>query len=40
MITDCKNSDHFIVISLKEEIEFTSMMLVNKELFSSTVKNF
>jgi hypothetical protein len=28
------------VINLKEEIEITSLMLVNLELFSSTVKNF
>jgi hypothetical protein len=40
MITDCKIPNQYLVISLKEEIEVTALMLVNLELFSSTLKHF
>lgn len=40
MITECSKKDLYFVICLKEEISLESMALINKELYSSTVKNF
>ncbi|CAD8066490.1 unnamed protein product [Paramecium primaurelia] len=40
MITECNQKDVFFVVCLKEEISLETITFINKELYSSTIKNF
>ncbi|CAD8195966.1 unnamed protein product [Paramecium pentaurelia] len=40
MITECNQENLFFIICLKEEIQLESIYFINKEFYSSTIKNF
>ncbi|CAK63891.1 unnamed protein product (macronuclear) [Paramecium tetraurelia] len=40
MITECNQQKLYIIICLKEEIQLESIYFINKEFYSSTMKNF
>lgn len=40
MLTECSNKDLFFIVILTEEISINYIHIINKELYSSTIKNF
>ncbi|CAD8200992.1 unnamed protein product [Paramecium octaurelia] len=40
MITECNQKNVFFVVCLKEEISLEAITFINKELYSSSIKNF
>ncbi|CAK61715.1 unnamed protein product (macronuclear) [Paramecium tetraurelia] len=40
MITECNQEKLFFIICLKEEIQLETIYFINKEFYSSTIKNF
>lgn len=40
MLTECHEVEQYIIISLKEDIKIETVIMVNRELYSSTINEF